>query len=82
LLFKTYQVDADSTAALFSTLSSDSNTWYNATTSRAFQYDPELSGGRKVHNMDFAGWQSFTGLDKNSKFAAPGQDPAQTCAKP
>jgi hypothetical protein len=82
LLFKTYQVDVDSTAALFSTLSSDSNTWYNATTPRAFQYDPELSGGRKVHNMDFAGWQSFTGLDKNSKFAAPGQDPAQTCAKP
>jgi len=82
LLFKTYQVDADSATALFSTLSSNSNTWYNSASPRAFQYDPELSGGRKVHNMDFAGWQSFTGLDKNSKFSAPAQDAAEVCSKP
>jgi len=82
LLFKTYQVDADSATALFSTLSSNSNTWYNTASPRAFQYDPELSGGRKVHNMDFAGWQSFTGLDKDSKFTPPPQDPAEACSKP
>jgi len=82
LLFKTYQVDTDSATALFSTLSSNSNTWYNSASPRAFQYDPELSGGRKVHNMDFAGWQSFTGLDKDSKFTPPPQDPAEACSKP
>jgi len=82
LLFKTYQVDADSTTTLFSTMSSNSNFWYNTATPRAFQYDPELSGGRKVHNMDFAGWQLFTGLDKDSKFTPPDQDPAQACSKP
>src|SRR5258707_5905054 len=82
LLFKTYQVDADSATALFSTLSSNSNPWYNTASPRAFQYDPELSGGRKVHNMDFAGWQSFTGLDKDSKFTPPPQDPAEACSKP
>ncbi len=82
LLFKTYQVDADSAAALFSSISSSSNNWYNSATPRAFQYDPELSGGRKVHNMDFQGWQSLTGVDKNSKFAPLQQDSAQACAKP
>jgi hypothetical protein len=82
LLFKTFQVDAESSSVMFSSLASSSNNWYNSTTARAFQYDPELSGGRKVHNMDFQGWQSFTGLDKNSKFSAPEQDPAQACAKP
>ncbi len=82
LLFKTYQVDSDSSATLFSTMSSSSNIWFNAATPRAFQYDPELSGGRRVHNMDFTGWQSFTGLDKNSKFAPPDRDPSQECTKP
>lgn len=82
LLFKAYQIDAESASALFSSLTSGSNTWYNASTPRAFQYDPELSGGRRVHNMDFSGWQSFTGLDKNSRFAPPQQDPAEACSKP
>ena len=82
LLFKTFQVDGDSANTLFSTLVSNSNNWYNSATSRAFQYDPELSGGHRVHNMDFAGWQSFTGGDKNSKFSPPQQDPVQACAEP
>ena len=82
LLFKTYQVDAGSASALFSSLSSGSNTWYNSATPRVFQYDPELSGGKRVHNIDFAGWQSFTGLDKDSRFARPEQDPAEACSKP
>jgi hypothetical protein len=82
MLFKTFHVDADSATTMFSTLVSNSNNWYNSATSRVFQYDPELSGGRKVHNLDLTGWQSFTAQDKNSKFSPPQQDPAEACANP
>lgn len=82
MLFKTYQADADTSSAMFSSLSSNNNVWFNPSTRRAFQYDPELSRGQKVHNMDFEQWQSFTRQDKNSRFAPPGQNLVAACANP
>jgi hypothetical protein len=42
----------------------------------------ELSGGRKGYNVGFQGWQSFTGVQENSKFSPPPQDAVQICANP
>jgi hypothetical protein len=82
MLFKTYQVDADTSAAMFSTLISNSNVWYNSSNQRSFQYDPELSRGQKAHDMDFEQWRSLTGQDKDSRFAPPRQEVVAACASP
>lgn len=59
------------------TLTSNSNTWWNSGNSGAGNFvvpTPNLGTG-----TDFAGWQSTTGQDTNSLFAAPSTDPAAAC---
>jgi len=59
-----------------STLKSDNNTWWNATNTTPFSVPTPNNGTLE----SFAGWQSATGQDLNSKFVAPTTDPANACA--
>lgn len=59
-----------------STLNSSQNTWWNANdTTSAFIVPSPKSGTL----LDFAGWQSTTGQDASSSFAAPSGNPAASC---
>jgi len=59
-----------------STLKSDNNTWWNATNTTPFSVPTPNAGTLE----SFAGWQSATGQDLHSTFAAPATDPASECA--
>jgi len=48
-----------------SSLSSDRNRWHNGALAQPFQ----VAGGRR---LDFAGWQTHTGQDRNSQWVAAG----------
>jgi hypothetical protein len=78
-LFATYQSSSESSNLFVSTLSSDSNTWYNRENKKVFQLDP---GGRNhsPKDVDFEQWRSTLRQDQNSTFAAPSRDPAGACA--
>lgn len=57
---------------------SNSNTWWNPTTTSAYTVPAPSSGTVE----DFAAWKSQTGQDSLSQFTAPATDPATTCAVP
>ncbi len=59
-----------------STLHSDFNDWWNASNSTPFTVPTPSAGTAET----FAQWQSTSGQDANSSFAAPATDPAVACA--
>jgi hypothetical protein len=63
------------------TLKSDDNVWFNPQTRNTFQIDPG-TGAQPAKILTFAEWQTITGQDLHSSFAAPGRDPAELCAVP
>jgi hypothetical protein len=67
-----------SSTIFFGSLSSDTNTWYNAATGNAFQFDTD----GHPWNGDFSRWQSVTKQDPRSTFGPPQVDPATLCAAP
>ena len=67
-----------SSTVFFNTLSSDNNTWYNAATANAFQFDTDGHSW----SGDFSHWRSVTNQDFKSTFGAPQTDPATLCAVP
>lgn len=73
-VFGTYLSGTDWTD-FTSTVKSDNNTWYDANTSNAFH----IVNGK---NVNLAGWQTATGQDYNSSWAAPSTSPATACAVP
>ena len=58
------------------TLSSNNNTWWNASNSTT-PFDVPVPKGNTLEN--FSGWQSTTGEDSTSTFTAPATDPAAAC---
>ncbi len=78
LLFENFENNAESSRLFFSSLTSDRNTWFSPENERAFQFDP---GGphHRARELDFKGWQSMTGQDANSTFAAPPENLANAC---
>jgi hypothetical protein len=64
-----------------STMKSDDNVWFNPQTPYTFEIEPRM-GDRPAKVLTFAQWQSTTGQDLHSKFAAPAGDPAALCAVP
>jgi hypothetical protein len=73
-VFGTYLSGTDWTD-FTSTVKSDNNTWYDANTSNAFH----IVNGKSVN---LPGWQTATGQDYNSSWAAPATTPASVCAVP
>ena len=73
-VFGTYLSGSDWTD-FTSTLNSGNNTWYDSSTSNAFQ----IVNGKKV---DLSGWQTATGDDYNSVWAAPTSSPSSLCSVP
>ncbi len=73
-VFGTYLSGTDWTD-FTSSLHSGNNTWYDSTTPNAFR----IENGK---NVDLTGWQSATGADYNSAWAAPASSPASACAAP
>jgi hypothetical protein len=64
-----------------STLKSDNNVWFNPQARNTFQIDPG-TGGQPPKVLTFVQWQTATGQDLHSSFAAPERDPAVSCAIP
>jgi hypothetical protein len=58
-----------------STLTSNNNTWWNSANNMTFNMP--VSGNNTT--VDFAGWQSNTGQDTNSAWAAPSGNPGAAC---
>jgi hypothetical protein len=73
-VFGTYLSGSDWTD-FTSTLKSGNNTWYDSSTSSAFR----IVNGK---NVDLTGWQTATGADYNSVWAAPASSTASLCAAP
>lgn len=81
ILFKTLQAAVQSSIGFFSTLISDSNTWYNPGNSRVLQYD--AGGiGHAPRDLSLAEWQATLHQDKNSTQSSPGNDFIQVCSNP
>jgi len=59
-----------------STLTSNYNTWWNASSSTAFTVPTPKNNTAE----NFSGWQSTSGQDQQSIWAAPGFDPAAACS--
>jgi hypothetical protein len=66
--FRYMYLGASQWTAFQSTLSSNNNTWWNASNSNPFTVPVPKSGTA----VNFAGWQSVTGQDSQSTFAAAG----------
>lgn len=76
-LFSDSYLNGSDWTSFVTTLTSNSNTWWNSANSGAGNFvvpTPNLGTA-----TDFAGWQSTTGQDANSIFAAPATDPAAAC---
>jgi hypothetical protein len=80
-LFDMYESSSASSSLFVSTLTSDSNTWYNAEDKEVFQLDP---GGpnHRPKDLNFEQWRSSTRQDQTSTFATPSIDAAAACARP
>ena len=59
-----------------STLSSDSNTWWNANNANAFMVPVPVGST----TLNLAGWKRLTNRDANSTFTAPLTSPTTACA--
>ncbi|HEY2472231.1 MAG TPA: Ig-like domain repeat protein [Terracidiphilus sp.] len=73
-VFGTYLSGSDWTD-FTNTLKSDGNTWFDPNTATAFR----LPNGK---NVNLAGWQTATGTDYGSAWAAPATSPAFACTPP
>ena len=81
LVYGTLRLPNQVTGTFLGTLKSDNNTWFNSETPDSFQLDPGASD-RPAKILSFVQWQSTTGQDKQSKFAAPAADLTALCALP
>jgi hypothetical protein len=81
LLLRTIQSATESSIGFFSTLSSDSNTWFNPVNPHTLQFDAG-GPGHRPRELDLRGWQAATGQDKNSVFESPARDLAEACSTP
>jgi len=75
-LFRDSYLGGSDWTSFVTTLESNHNTWWNASTTDAFTVPSPASGTV----LDFAEWQTTTGQDKNSTFSAPITNPATECA--
>lgn len=73
-VFGTYLGGSDWTD-FTSTLKSDQNTWFDPNTTTAFR----IVNGK---NVNLSGWQTATGADYSSAWAAPATSPATACTIP
>jgi hypothetical protein len=67
-----------SPTAFITSLTSNNNTWHDATNPNVFQFDTSSSS----QNLDLSGWRSTTGQDRDSTTNSPQTDPAALCAAP
>lgn len=75
-VFKDSYLDGTDWTDFQSTLTSSSNTWWNAYNSSTPYQLPTPKAGTKD---DFAGWKSATSKDSNSSFKAPSGSPGAAC---
>src|SRR5581483_9217210 len=71
-VFQNGALDGSDWTTFVNTLSSDYNTWWNSSSSKAFI----LPVPANWTLTDFAGWKAATGEDSHSTFKAVGNDPA------
>ena len=76
LVFKDSYLDGTDWTDFQSTLTSSSNTWWNAYNSSTPYQLPTPKAGTKD---DFSGWQSATSKDSNSSFKTPSGSPGASC---
>ncbi len=75
-LFKDGSLSGSDWTAFHATLSSDNNTWWDASNPTPFTVPTPALGTTDT----FAQWQLLTGQDLHSPFAAPAVDPGPACA--
>lgn len=75
-VFKDSYLDGTDWTDFQSTLTSSSNTWWNAYNSSTPYQLPTPKAGTKD---DFSGWKSATSKDSNSSFKAPSGSPGAAC---
>ena len=80
-VYGTLMLPNQGSGTALSTMKSDDNVWFNPQTPNAFEIEPGIAD-RPAKILTFAQWQSTTGQDAHSKFAAPERDPAALCAAP
>ena len=75
-VFSDSYLDGSDWTAFQTTLASNNNTWWNASNTSAFLV-PSPNPGT---SLSFSGWQSATGQDSSSTFAAPPGSPGAACS--